>query len=1093
MKRFLPIVILLILFLMPLVSLVTTSSVYGSDADTPDPNPGQGAEPTSPPPPTPIGQNDNPPLEGDDFTSAPEGAIPTGTWVEDGTVTFSGKNAARAGLLLNWTLRDYAWYTPLPGQTTNPLVPFWGQIRNIVYAVLILVVLATAFILIVTRGKSIRAKIFIPRFIAVVLLITFSFSLLQFIYQMADIVMGFFLRVGDNIIQNQDLLYVGWDYRDYYGLRMYGQRFEESAFISLLFVRLTALTYYFMVGILIIRKIILWFFIIVSPIFPLLLLYYPVRNTGKIWIGEFFRWLLYGPLFAVFLGGLVSLWRQGIPMNFNFSQAGNFNDIIFPTAVNITLAGPQQAATMTNNLNLPDTFALYLVALLMLWATIIVPWILLRIFLEYAQSLLSGGGAAYLKNFYNRNPKTPPPGPVPPPAPFGVARDLPIAKKFNIPPTAPHGAGLAREIPRDRDQQVQIPKVQMPPVQVTREILRDIKVNVPTIRDIAKLETNRQEVSRVTQQLQNIANPASISSVTDRQKFTQIREQLIKESKAGNPVATNILNAARNVTMSQATSIANTTQSNVQNVVQTILKQISNPTTVTSVKEREKVKEVKETIVRESQKGNPVATSIMQVMQKPQVTKEEAEKVKKDLKVAAEEKGDPLAIAVLSLLTQPAATPQQVQTALPATNRVQQVSLEDYEAIKSMWTENYQNMDVPQSVHGPIARNEWINDDINQINTTINLLSSPDATKQAEGMKEVSNILPFLMIGGFSQAEITSYLKAKLEAAKTVKSELDRKSAEEDTLLETQKRTTQASKTMAATHSASIPQGGGASGTSDDVDDDSPLAALTKATEQHNILGEAGSKILQMTHIKVPTIHDVAKQEVATLKPQKDQMAESQEVIATLEKIAAPDKIADPAVRQQYTTLRQTLTQESQAGNPMAVAILNAASMLHPTETQPIAVPQENKIQQVSLDDYEAVKRLWMENYRTLETPVDGAGNPMDRLVWITKDKEETNATIALLTSGDQQKVAEGLRKVGHVLPFLLIGGFSQSEMISYLKAKFEAARIVKEELETKNQEQESLVEQKAAGTTEKSMNASQVTPDEEEKNNGNGGGIQGA
>src|SRR3989344_411627 len=110
------------------------------------------------------------------------------------------------------------------------------------------------------------------------------------------------------------------NYTDFEGLRRFGQEYDESAFITLLLVRLTAITYYVMTGVLLIRKIILWFFIVLSPVFPLLLFFRPIRNTGKIWIGEFFRWLLYAPLFAIFLHGLVVLWQSstGIPLAFDF-------------------------------------------------------------------------------------------------------------------------------------------------------------------------------------------------------------------------------------------------------------------------------------------------------------------------------------------------------------------------------------------------------------------------------------------------------------------------------------------------------------------------------------------------------------------------------------------------------------------------------------------------------------------------------------------------------------------------------------------------------------------------------------------------------
>ena len=237
-----------------------------------------------------------------------------GAWIIDPEVTTVGKNASRSGMLLDWTLRDYKWSSDT-SYTNNPLTPFWLIIQRIVYSLFLFVLLVTAFILIVTRGKSLSAKRFLPRFLLVVLLVTFSFSLVQFLYQIVDIFQGFFLKnPKGEIISSHDLLFIGFDYRTFQGLRVFGESYNESAFISLLLVKLTSFTYYVMAILLIFRKIILWFLIIISPVFPLLLLFYPLRNTAKIWIGEFFRWLLYAPLFAILLSGLVRLWSTGLPL-----------------------------------------------------------------------------------------------------------------------------------------------------------------------------------------------------------------------------------------------------------------------------------------------------------------------------------------------------------------------------------------------------------------------------------------------------------------------------------------------------------------------------------------------------------------------------------------------------------------------------------------------------------------------------------------------------------------------------------------------------------------------------------------------------------
>src|SRR3990167_8649975 len=274
----------------------------------------------------------------------PTSSVPGGSWISDPEVTFVGKTGARSDAFLRWTLQNYQWLTLVDGK--NPLIPFWITIRNIVYAVIALFVLATAFILIITRGQNITVMRFGPRFVFIMVLITLSFSLVQFIYVINDIIQGFFLRVDNRIISTEDLLFVGFDYETFTGFRRVGLEFEESAFISLLLVRLTAITYYVMTGLLLVRKIILWFFIILSPVFPLLIFYRPIRNTAKIWVGEFFRWLFYAPLFAVFLKGLVVMWRTGIPLPFDFSQVGT---IVYPTAINILLGGPGQTIGINNS------------------------------------------------------------------------------------------------------------------------------------------------------------------------------------------------------------------------------------------------------------------------------------------------------------------------------------------------------------------------------------------------------------------------------------------------------------------------------------------------------------------------------------------------------------------------------------------------------------------------------------------------------------------------------------------------------------------------------------------------------------------------
>ncbi len=710
-------------------------------------------------------------------------------WVKDSEVSFVGKTGVRSGEFLDWTLQNYSWLCVkktdqnVCDNRDNPLISFWIIIRNIVYASIALFVLGTAFVLIITRGQNITLMRFIPRFVMIVVLITFSFSLVQFIYQVTDVIQGFFLNIPRSdssrnpLITTLDLLYIGFDYKNFIGYRLVGPDFDESAFISLLLVRLTAITYYVMTGILLVRKIILWFFIIISPIFPLLLFYRPIRNTAKIWIGEFFRWLLYAPLFAIFLHGLVIVWQKGIPLPFDFSGAVA-GDTVYPTAVNILLGGPGQVIGINNSVNLRDTFALYVVALLMLWVVILLPFLLLKIFLDYIATL-SLDNNVLLKQFANRglsffgSPKGSPSQPPQPPGKF-------------------QPAGLARSLPFVSSRQAAVPVQYQASVQnsvrESADIMQRLNISIPRMRDIAQYETSlmsgdlsrKNQISSMHSTLSKIANPASVSAVQEREKITSARQQLLAQKQKGNPIATSVLAASGAAAGVSATQVG-------ANVRSQQLEQLS-----------QKLKSVsKQDLVEKRGKGDKLAASILETQEKLEKgadanQKDQMENQLLDQLLEAEKSGSQLAKEMLPVSP---ASPQ----GLPVVNHVQEVSIEDYEEVRKLWTENYQTIEPPKGLNGEqVNRSEWIKNDIEKITNAINLLSSLDPAKINEGMNMVSSILPFLLIGGFSKSEVAAYLKAKMEAGKQVLADMAKKEEEEDSSIGRQTKTTEKAQELKA-------------------------------------------------------------------------------------------------------------------------------------------------------------------------------------------------------------------------------------------------------------------------------------------------------
>lgn len=737
------------------------------------------------------------------FSQAPKPPQQEDVWVFDAEVTSVGKGAVRARDFVDLTLRNYNWAClkktgEVCDNSNNPLVSFWAIIRNIAYALLALFVLGAAFVMIITRGQNVGIMRFVPRFLFVFVLITLSFSLVQFIYQIADIIQGFFLRFRGDLISTRNLLYVGFNYT-FDGYRLLGDKYNESVSTSLLLTRLTSLTYYVMTYVLLIRKIILWFFVIISPIFPLLIFWGPIRNTAKIWIGEFFRWLLYAPLFAIFLHGLVFLWAAdppgigtgtGIPLPFDFSKVG---EVVYPTAINILLGGPGQkvsfsSPTVSNSVNLPDTFALYVVALIMLWIVILLPWLLLRIFLDYL-STVSLAENSFIKQAIatiNRRGGTPQPPREPQPPgfiqPTGIARALPFLR-----------GKAAVVIPTG-----EVEKLAEATARLNAEILRLTNLSIPKMRDIAQYERaflsadvrQHTQVNQYKEVLTKIGSPVMHALPHEREQFNTIRTRLVGQQGRGNPLATSIISASL---------VASRIPVGRELGTREVLRSITNPATIQSIVEKERYTGFRNSLIQERERGNPLATQVLSAassITSKELSEESQVSIAKPIRAKLLEergRGNPIAGTLLSEVEKKEAqiatstTPAQVR--LPQVNRVQQVSLEDYEEVKKMWQENYREVEPPHDISGKqVSRLEWIKADVEKINQAISLLASVDTIRIQQGMEMVANILPFLLLGGFSNTEVITYLKAKLEAAKAVLGELGRKAEEEETMVSVEKK-----------------------------------------------------------------------------------------------------------------------------------------------------------------------------------------------------------------------------------------------------------------------------------------------------------------
>ncbi len=116
------------------------------------------------------------------------------------------------------------------------------------------------------------------------------------------------------------------------------------------------------------------------------------------------------------------------------------------------------------------------------------------------------------------------------------------------------------------------------------------------------------------------------------------------------------------------------------------------------------------------------------------------------------------------------------------------VSVEDYEEVKNMWGNHYRLSEVPTS-DTIKTRERWLKEDVQRLTNTLNLLTSLNPKDRERGMKEIASILPFLLLGGFSETETVIYLKAKLQAAKEVLTQLEEKEKIKEEVLKEEEET----------------------------------------------------------------------------------------------------------------------------------------------------------------------------------------------------------------------------------------------------------------------------------------------------------------
>ena len=714
-------------------------------------------------------------------------------WVEDQEVTAQGKSNDRARQFIYWVVTHSAI-------DNHPvLIRIWSTARNMSYFFVILTAALLGLGIIVGQRTNFETGIklwpAITKILISILYISFSATIIFTVIQLSEIMMKFFIEnLGGKDLFNIYFSGISQEknYVDFFGCRDLNIRVQEAAKTEILVLKLTNMSYYFMGGMLLLRKVILWFLLFVSPFLAIVLSFSMIKNVGMIWIGVFFQWVFYGPLLALFLGGMASIWKYGIPFVFDFSRVDSAAGYIYPTAINILYGGPAQKLSVTNNGNYVDTFVEYIITLIMLWAVVIFPWWLLRIYRDYCCEGINAMKNMMLASLNPGHPNGPPPAPSPIPA--GINSNVGVEMKM------PRDIGATVKTRIETIEEIKSAK--------TEDISRSLNIKASSITDIAHFETNKTSNESTNKNINFLKNPIQATTSAERQKFMNIRSELSSRAAKSDMSARRMINVFTTSKAQQSTIRQNliTTLPKMVPVTQIIsvkvklsqekVQQISSAITNSVINNKNLVDTISVKAGVEADKTSQVLNSLHQNANLPAT--EVVQKIADDTKIAKEKvtsviREFPVQIKADAKIGEAVAKEnnmdtEQVKKVIDAQDKIisepeknieqtvvmsQAVSIDEYEEVKKMWTQQYEKGEIP-ATENIKTRSEWVDQDIVVITNTLNKLFSSDLTIKQQGLDEVGYILPIFLVNNLSGEQLVTYLKAKIEAAKTVKTLTDR-------------------------------------------------------------------------------------------------------------------------------------------------------------------------------------------------------------------------------------------------------------------------------------------------------------------------------
>lgn len=166
--------------------------------------------------------------------------------------------------------------------------------------------------------------------------------------------------------------------------------FQEQTAFRFLILTATALAYFLIAMLFILRIVILWALLILSPVLLVLGIFQSTRGWFYNWLSVYGRWLLIGPIVALGIAIIVNIWQlSGLPITVDPAYTPETFSTVKDSNVLFYLPGTDTPNTLSNTQEMME----YMIFLIMLYLPIFMAFALTR------KRLLQSGASTLSRQF----------------------------------------------------------------------------------------------------------------------------------------------------------------------------------------------------------------------------------------------------------------------------------------------------------------------------------------------------------------------------------------------------------------------------------------------------------------------------------------------------------------------------------------------------------------------------------------------------------------------------------------------------------------------------------------------------------------------